>query len=106
MDAAIRQARVAGIPVHAIAFGGALTNPTVRPHFETIAKATGGVYHAVVSAANIGDAFERIAEDLAHGYYLAFRAAVGEDHEWHKVEVVLRERKDRTVRTREGYFPD
>jgi len=50
--------------------------------------------------------FQKVSEDLMHGYLLAFQPSGGEEHVWRKIEVVLANGKGRQVRAREGYFPD
>jgi VWFA-related protein len=104
-ETVVRRARENGIPVYTIAHGEALTHPGLLKHLEKIAAATGGLALAIRERSEIGPAFERISEDLSHGYLLAFRPDEDSEHAWHRIRVTVRG-KDRNVRAREGYYPE
>jgi VWFA-related protein len=105
-EAAIQRAKGRGIPIYAIAEGAALAQPRLVDQLANISHATGGTPFVIHSLADIGAVFQKMSEDLMHGYLLAFQPPPGDDHGWHKIEVVLKNGKGRQVRAREGYYPD
>jgi hypothetical protein len=105
MDNAVRQAELAGAPVYTVAYGDALAIPRLAKQLADIARATGGLSFTVRNPQELEMPFQRIAEDLTHGYVLAFKPRATERHEWRTVETILRDPKGRTVRAREGYYP-
>ena len=120
MDTAILRVKAAGVPVYTIAQGEALegachtraqcTNPSPPPAYvkqlADLAKVTGGESFAVREASEIGAVFEKISEDLAHGYLLVFQPPSAEDHAWHPITVQVRGVRSDKVRAREGYYPE
>ncbi|MEO5922566.1 MAG: VWA domain-containing protein [Bryobacteraceae bacterium] len=105
VDAAIERAKVAGIPVYTIAQGEASTNSELVRQLAEISTATGGASFRVRNPDDMADVFEKIAEDLAHGYLLYFQAPTAEDHAWREIHVVVGGQKDLRIRAREGYYP-
>ncbi len=120
MDTAILRVKAAGVPVYTIAQGSALEgacltqqqcrNPGPPPAYvkqlADLAKVTGGESFAVREASEIGAVFEKVSEDLAHGYLLVFQPASAEDHAWHPITVQIRGVRSDKVRAREGYYPE
>jgi Ca-activated chloride channel homolog len=120
MDTAILRVKAAGVPVYTIAQGNALegpchtqercTNPGSPPAYikqlADLAKVTGGESFAVRESSEIGAVFEKISEDLAHGYLLVFQPPSAEDHAWHPITVQVRGARGNKVRAREGYYPE
>jgi VWFA-related protein len=104
-ETAIRRAKAAGVPIYTIAQGEALTHPAFLNQLTGISKATGGVSFAIREPREIRSVFERVSQDLTHGYLFAFQPAPAQDHEWHSIEVVVKS-KNVKVRAREGYYPE
>jgi VWFA-related protein len=104
-EAAIRQARSAGVPVYAMAHGDALQDAALLKNLNTLAGATGGLAFAVHDAAEMNAVFDHVSHDVEHGYLLSFKPAAAENGAWRKLELVLRNGKGWRVRAREGYFP-
>ena len=67
---------------------------------------TGGLPFPIRSAAEIGPVFDRVLQDLLHGYLLAFSPGGGDEHEWRPIEVQLKSPLKGKVRAREGYYPE
>lgn len=105
-DAAILRAKGRGIPIYTIAEGDALAHQQLIGQLANISRATGGTSFPIRKLSDIGAVFQKVSEDLMHGYLLAFQPSEGDDHGWRKIEVVLANGKGRQVRAREGYFPD
>jgi len=105
-DAAILRAKGRGIPIYTIAEGGALAHQQLIGQLAGIARATGGTAFLIRTLSDIGAVFQKVSEDLMHGYLLAFQPSESEGRGWRKIEVVLAKSKGRQVRAREGYFPD
>jgi VWFA-related protein len=105
-EAAILRAKAHGIPIYTIAEGDALTHPELVTQLANISHSTGGSPFLIRKPSDIGAVFQKVSEDLMHGYLLAFQPSGGEEHVWRKIEVVLANGKGRQVRAREGYFPD
>ena len=93
------------MPVYTIAQGEALRSPESLKQLAIVSKATGGLSFSIQNPSEIRKVFEKIAEDLTHGYLLAFRPASAQTQEWRTIEVVVRGAKSYKVRAREGYYP-
>jgi VWFA-related protein len=104
-DAAILRAKTAGVPIYTIAKGAELQDQTLQ-QLASISRATGGMAFAIHSASEMASVFEKVYEDVMHGYLLAFQPPDSEGHIWHKIEVGLKSPKGRKVRARDGYFPE
>jgi VWFA-related protein len=105
-DAAILRAKGRGIPIYTIAEGDALVHQQLIGQLANISRATGGTSFLIRKLSDIGAVFQKVSEDLMHGYLLAFQPSEGEEHGWRKIEVVLANGKGRQVRAREGYYPE
>jgi Ca-activated chloride channel homolog len=119
MDTAILRVKASGIPVYTIAQGEAVEtkcltleqckNPPPPPAYvkqlADLAKVTGGESFAVKEPSEIGRVFEKVSEDLAHGYMLVFQPPAAEDHVVHPITVQVRVKGDK-VRARESYYPE
>ncbi len=108
VDAAIERAKVAGVPVYTIAEGEATNNPELLGQLAAISNATGGVPFEVRNPDDMGKVFDKVTEDLTHGYLLYFQvpsADAGEDNAWRQIRVEIGEQKGLNIRAREGYYP-
>jgi VWFA-related protein len=105
-DTAILRVKAGGVPVYTIAQGQALQNAGYLKQLADLAKVTGGESFAVRDSNEIGGVFEKVSEDLAHGYLLVFQPPSAEDHAWHPITVQVRGVKSDKVRAREGYYPE
>jgi VWFA-related protein len=103
---AIQQAKARGIPIYTIAEGQALDRPQLIDQLADISHSTGGTPFAIRRFSQIGAVFQKMSEDLMHGYLLAFQPPPSDDHGWHKIEVVLSTAKGLQIRAREGYYPE
>jgi VWFA-related protein len=103
--AAILRARTAGIPIYTVAQGHALNHAGLLGELAGMSRATGGLSFTIASPEEAGVVFQRIVEDLLHGYLLAFSPAAVEDRAWRPIEVQVRTAPGHTVRAREGYYP-
>lgn len=101
---AILRARSAGVPIYTIAQGHALGNATLLKELGGMSDATGGKAFAIRTAAEIGPVFDRVLQDLLHGYLLAFTPAESDRAEWRRIEVRLA--RPGKVRARDGYYPE
>jgi len=104
-EAAIQRAKGVGVPVYTIAQGEALLHPEYLKQLEGISKSTGGVAFKIQNPNEIGGVFEKVSEDLSHGYLLSFQPSA-EGHVWRPIEVGVRGAKGQKVRAREGYYPE
>lgn len=102
-DVAILRVKAAGVPVYTIAEGEALDSPAYLKQLADISKTTGGESFAIRDAGDVGSVFDKISEDLAHGYLLVFQPPPGEEHVWRPIQVQIRAKGDK-VRAREGYY--
>ncbi len=105
-DVAIRRAKEAGVPIYTIAHGEALTLAELLINLQTLATSTGGLSFAIRDPSGIAGVFQRVSDDITHGYLLAFQPEGKNDHSWHKIEIVLKQNQFRKVRAREGYYLD
>ena len=104
-ETAILRAKAEGVPVYTIAQGEALLHPEFLRQLASVSKATGGVSFVIHDPHEIRGVFEKVSEDLTHGYLLAFQPAPSEDRSWRAIGVEVRESKRYKVRAREGYYP-
>lgn len=104
-ETAIQRAKAAGVPVYTIAQGEAVGQPKLLEQLAGIAGATGGVSFVIEKPSEIGRVFEKVSEELTHGYLLSFQPPSIEDHAWRSLEVVVQGPKNLKVRAREGYYP-
>lgn len=103
---AIQKAKQRGVPIFTIAQGGALFHPELVSELHNIAQSTGGVPFLIHKTAEIADVFERISQDLAHGYMVAFQPTSGEHRGWRKINVEVKGAKGLQVRARQGYYAE
>ena len=103
-ESVVNRAKAAGVPVYTIAEGDAVIDPALLAQLAGISKATGGEAFVIRSPAEIGRVFEKVSEDLAHGYLLSFPPPPAANNGWHPIEVRV-SAKGAKVRAREGYFP-
>jgi Ca-activated chloride channel homolog len=103
-ETAIAAAEGSGVPVFTIAEGEALRRPEFLAQLGAISKATGGEAFTIRNTGEIRRVFEKISEDLMHGYLLSFQPASGETHDQRNIHLVLPGSKGFKVRAREGYL--
>lgn len=104
-DTAIMRAKTAGVPIYTIAKGAELHEKTVE-ELAVISRSSGGIPFTLGSSSEILGVFEKVFQDLTHGYALAFQPAEMEGHTYRPIEVVLKAPKGRKVRARDGYYPE
>lgn len=105
-DAAILRAKSRGIPIYTIAEGEALQHPRLVAELANLSKSTGGSAFLIRKLADIEKAFQKVSEDLMHGYLLAFQPPADNGSGWRKISVATPGRKGLIIRAREGYFPE
>ena len=105
-DSAIQRAKAAGVPVYTIAQGEAIGQKDLLEQLQSISKATGGVAFVVEKPSEIGRVFDKVSEDLAHGYLLSFQAPPSENSDWRAIQVGIAGSRGLKVRARDGYFPE
>jgi VWFA-related protein len=104
-DDVIERAKTCGVPIYTIAEGEALDSPQLLEQLANMARSTGGRPFVVRRLSDIAPVFQKVSDDLMHGYLLAFQPPASEDHGWHAIKVVL-SAKGHQIRAREGYYPD
>jgi hypothetical protein len=105
-EIAVERAKARGIPIYTIAEGEALTHPELIRELGNMSQSTGGTPFLIRKSSDIGVVFEKMSQDLMHGYLLAFQTVPGDNRDWRKIEVVLAGRKGLLVRAREGYYAE
>ena len=101
---AIERAKARGIPIYTVAEGEALQESRLMGQLINISQSTGGSQFTIHKLSDIGAVFEKVSQDLLHGYLVAFQPTPGEGHTWRKVDVVVNGRKGLQVRARQGYY--
>jgi Ca-activated chloride channel family protein len=101
---AIDRAKSRGIPIYTVAQGEALEHPHLLAELTNLSRSTGGATFQIRQLRDIDGVFEKVSQDLLHGYLVAFQPAPGDNHSWRKIEVVLSGTKGLQVRAREGFF--
>ena len=106
-DDVIQSAKTRGIPIYTIAEGEALDSLKLLGQLENISRSTGGIPFVIHKLSDIGAVFQKVSDDLMHGYLLAFQpGSSDDDHNWHPIKVVLSNSRRHQVRAREGYYPE
>jgi len=103
---AIERAKARGIPIYTIAEGEALEHPNLLAELNKISQSTGGTQFQIHRLADIGFVFDKVSQDLQHGYLVAFQPTPGDNRAWRKIEVVLSGVKGMQVRARQGYYAE
>jgi Ca-activated chloride channel family protein len=105
-DDVIQRAKTCGVPIYTIAEGEALDSLQLLDQLANMARSTGGRPFVVRRLSDIAPVFQKVSDDLMHGYLLAFQPRASDDHGWHAIKVVLSTAKGHQIRAREGYYPD
>ncbi len=105
-DSAIQRAKANGVPIYTIAQGEAIGHRDLLEQLAGISKATGGESFAIEKPSEIGRVFDKVSEDLTHGYLLSFQPPAAEDPAWRPIQVVVNGPRGLKVRAREGYYPE
>lgn len=103
-DVAVERAKSRGIPIYTIAQGEALSHQQLLDQLSNMSHATGGTPFLISKLSDIGGVFEKMTQDLLHGYLVAFQPDPGDNHVWRKIQVVLSGPKGLQVRAREGFY--
>ncbi|MGJ5816398.1 VWA domain-containing protein [Paludibaculum fermentans] len=103
---AIEKAKQRGVPIFTIAQGNAIFHPELVSELNNIAQSTGGVPFLIHKPAEIAEVFQKISQDLAHGYMVAFQPSSGEHRGWRKINVEVKGAKGLQVRARQGYYAE
>ena len=104
-EAATLRAKTAGVPIYTIAKGAELHEETLQ-QLAAISRATGGMSFTLRWSFEIVNVFDKVLQDVLHGYLLAFQPSSAEGHTWHTIKVQLKAPRGRNVRAREGYYPE
>jgi Ca-activated chloride channel family protein len=105
-DAAIQRAKANGVPIYTIAQGEAIGHKDLLAQLASISKATGGESFAIEKPGEIGRVFDKVSEDLTHGYLLSFQPPASENRAWRPIQVTVKGPRGLKVRAREGYDPE
>jgi VWFA-related protein len=105
-DAAIQRAKANGVPIYTIAQGEAIGHKDLLEQLAGISKATGGEAFAIEKPSEIGRVFDKVSEDLTHGYLLSFQPPPADNAEYRPIQVVIGGQRRLKVRAREGYYPE
>ncbi len=72
---------------------------------EQLSSQTGGAVYIPKSVAELTEAFDQIAADLAQQYVLSYYPTADErDGRYHRLELRVKSRKDVRIRSRRGYY--
>ena len=95
--------------VYAIAIDGPDSRASTRVNPEALREITslsGGYTEVVKSAADLGPATARIADELNKQYTVGYSSTRPPDGSWRALRVRVRNQADYTVRARRGYYAD
>ncbi len=105
-NAAIQRAKANGVPIYTIAQGEAIGHPDLLEQLAGISKATGGESFAIQKPSEIGRVFDKVSQDLTHGYLLSFQPPTSESPAWRPIQVTIGGPRSLKVRARDGYDPE
>jgi len=103
-NVAIERAKDRGVPIYTIAEGEALAHPELIGELENMSHSTGGTAFLIRKLSDISGVFEKVSQDLMHGYLVAFQPDPGDNRVWRRIEVVLDGSKGLQVRARQGFY--
>ncbi len=105
-DAAVKRARMDGVPLFTVAEGQALDCPELKKVLTNLSTSTGGAAFEVDGQKNMQAVFQRISGQLRHMYLLAYTPSLGpSDKDWRRIDVLVDQVQDARVRAKAGYFP-
>jgi hypothetical protein len=81
-----------------------LSSPRLLAELNNISQSTGGAQFQIRKLSDISSVFEKVSQDLLHGYLVAFQPAPGDNHTWRKIELLISGAKGLQVRAREGFY--
>jgi VWFA-related protein len=102
----IQRAKTRGVPIYTIAEGEALDSLKLLGQLDDMSRSTGGIPFVIHRVSDIAGVFQKISDELMHGYLLAFQPSGNDDHAWRPIKVVVAKHKGHQVRARAGYYPD
>ncbi len=105
-ETAVLRAKRAGVPIYTIAQGYATRSRALLKELGDVAQATGGLAFTIQSATEIRNIFDRVLQDLFHGYLLGFQPPSAEDRAWRSIQVLLHGQAGLKIRARGGYYPE
>ena len=105
-DATIRKVLKTGIPIYAVAEGGARREAGLLKQLKSIAERTGGISYQAPGPKDVGRIFSDIQVELKHAYLLSYQPPPADDTAWHTIQISISNGKDFKIRGRQGYFPD
>lgn len=100
---ASRRARLAGIPLYAIAQGEAASDKVLQNILEQIARDTGGIFFRISKPKELAGVFAEITRNLSSTYMLAFKAPEDAQPGWRPIRVEVDAGKAVRIRARQGY---
>ena len=105
-DAAIQRAKTNGVPIYTVAQGEAIGHRDLLEQLAGISKATGGEAFAIEKPSEIGRVFEKVSEDLTHGYLLMFQPPPADNPAMRPIQVIVNGQRGLKIRAREEYYPE
>jgi VWFA-related protein len=107
-DEVLRRAQVANTVIYTITVADPLDRGANPKRLRQLAEASGGEAFQPRSAAQIGEALQRIAEDIRNTYTLGYTPDDASDGRFHRLAVVAQApgRGRLAVRTRQGYLAE
>jgi Ca-activated chloride channel homolog len=103
-EAAVRNIKRIGIPVYAVAEGGALKSKPFMQCLTDICTGSGGLVFQARKADELARIFEIIARDLQHLYLIGYYPQETSSSPWHSISLRLPQLRDLKVRAKEGYW--
>jgi Ca-activated chloride channel family protein len=103
-DRVLEEAKSQNLLIYGIGLGSGWGQGPRRGVLKEFSDVTGGRAHFVGKAAELGNAYQRIAEELRRQYFIAYATEnKAWDGRWIKIEVDMK-RSDLKVRARRGFF--
>ncbi|MGA7079452.1 MAG: VWA domain-containing protein [Terriglobales bacterium] len=76
-----------------------------QKNLQRISKETGGRFFEASKKETVGEIYDSIVEELRAQFAMVYTPDKGTDAQYHHVQLTVK-KKDMTVQTREGYYPD
>ena len=105
-ESAIQRAKTNGVPIYTVAQGEAIGHRDLLEQLAGISKATGGEAFAIEKPSEIGRVFEKVSEDLTHGYLLMFQPPATDNSAMRPIQVIVNGQRGLKIRAREEYYPE
>jgi Ca-activated chloride channel homolog len=105
LEASIKSVQRTGVPIYAVLYGKALSDPNLFKRLERISISTGGgIPIKAKDAGEVAAAFVRVGHDMQNMYLLGYQSDSDNQDDWHSIKVILPNQPKLKLRAKEGHW--